>query len=83
MQDGWSLRTIEQNGDAGGTGAYVDNDANLASQFWAPNFSELADLEANTDCNPVCFQIHGLPRKREQIVLRNGSSSSNIPYKYL
>jgi hypothetical protein len=79
VQDGWSLGAIEPNGDAGATGTYVDNDADLASQFWTTNCSELADLETNADCNPVCFQIHGLPRKREQIVLKKGHMGSNVP----
>lgn len=45
VQDGWSFGAVEQNGDAGGTGGYVDDDANLASQFWATNCSELGELE--------------------------------------
>ena len=35
MQNGWSLGTIEQNGDAGRTMAYGDNDANLVSKVRA------------------------------------------------
>lgn len=77
------MGTIEQNGGARSTGAHVDNDANLASQFWATNCSELADLETNAGCNPVCFQIQGLPREREQIVLRKRRTSSNILQNYL
>ncbi|MGY4606948.1 rhodanese-related sulfurtransferase [Bradyrhizobium sp. USDA 4474] len=77
------MGAIEQNGDTGATGAYVHNNANLASHFRATNRSELADLETNADRNLVCIQIHDLPRKREWIVWKKGGLCSNIPAAYL
>jgi hypothetical protein len=82
VQDGWSFGAIEPHCDAGATGAYVNNDANLANQFWATNCSELANLEPNAGDNSVCFQIHDLPRKKEQIVSKKSSLSSNILRQY-
>jgi hypothetical protein len=66
MQNGWSLGTIEQNGDAGRTMAYGDNDANLVSKVRATNSSDFAKLETRADCNPIHFQIHGCLKETDR-----------------
>jgi hypothetical protein len=60
MQASRSSVAIEQYGYTGGVTAQADNDANLASQFWATNRSKFADLKARADCNSICFPVHGL-----------------------
>jgi hypothetical protein len=66
VQAGWSSVAIEQHGDAGGTTAHADNDANLIGQVGAPNGAKLTHLEANADCNSICFQIHGSALNKEK-----------------
>ncbi|WP_143099402.1 hypothetical protein [Bradyrhizobium sp. cf659] len=69
------MGTIEQNGDAGCTMAYGDNDANLVSQVWATNFSDFAELETRADSNPIHFQIHGCLAKRPIAMKQSGSKA--------
>jgi hypothetical protein len=66
MQNGRSLSTIEQKGDAGCTMAYGDNDANPVGQLGATNFSEFAELETRADRNPIYSQIHGCASQRDR-----------------
>jgi hypothetical protein len=60
MQASRSSVAIEQYGYTGGVTAQADNDANLASQFWATNRSKFADLKARADRNSIRFPVHGL-----------------------
>jgi hypothetical protein len=68
VQARWSSVAIEQHGDAGVVTVQADNDAKLVSQTRTPNGSKLTHLEANADCNSICFQIHGYTPQTRKII---------------